>query len=195
VAASASTLALTSGGANALVGRQGAWRAETTDADGVVGPLLARGIGLRGQHVAVIGCGGAGRAAAAGLKQAGAHVTLVNRGQDRGQFASRLLELPFVPLSDFAAREFGLVVNATPCAGYGDEYPFPVEELSAGAVVLDLVYDAVPTPLMVATRAQGCVTIDGREILLQESRDQFKLMTGCQMPAASLQSLFSKDGA
>jgi 3-dehydroquinate dehydratase/shikimate dehydrogenase len=192
VAASASPLALGSGGANALIWRSGAWRAETTDAQGVVEPLRARGLRLQGQRVAVIGCGGAGRAAAAGLKQAGANVTLVNRGAERGRFASQLLKLPFIPLAEFTACEFALVVNATPCAGYRDEFPFMVEELSREAVVLDLVYGSEPTPLIAAALAQGRIAIDGREVLVQESRGQFHFMTGLQMPTAPLQSLLGE---
>ncbi|HKO57492.1 MAG TPA: type I 3-dehydroquinate dehydratase, partial [Thermoanaerobaculia bacterium] len=79
------------------------WTAATTDPDGVLDTLQARGIDPAGHgRIAVIGCGGSGRAVAAALQQAGADVTLVNRGFDRGSFAVRLLRLPFLPLAGFA---------------------------------------------------------------------------------------------
>jgi 3-dehydroquinate dehydratase / shikimate dehydrogenase len=179
LAGEASSLARQAGSANTLLRRRGAWRADTADAQGVVSALLRRRIPLVGREVAVVGCGGAGRAAAAGLLRAGARVTLVNRGHDRGDYASGLLGMPFVPLSAFRAGDFPLIVHATPLAA---ESPFPVADLRRGATVVELVYGANPTPLMLATAAGGGVAIDGREVLKVEVRRQFRLMTGRRMP-------------
>jgi 3-dehydroquinate dehydratase / shikimate dehydrogenase len=175
----ASPLARSTGGANTLVRRDTIWRADTADADGVLSVLAGRGVPVAGRRAAVVGCGGAGRAAAAGLQAAGAEVTLVNRGIERGHFAGRLLGLPFVPLAHFSARDFPLVVHATPLQ---HEPPFPVEDLKEGAVVVELVYGAAPTPLVSAVTARGGVVVDGREVLLVEAQRQFQMMTGRNMP-------------
>lgn len=174
-----SHLARQAGAANTLLRHHGAWRADTADAEGVLAVLAARGVEVAGQQVAVVGCGGAGRAAAAGLRQAGGKVTLVNRGLERGRYAASLLRLPFVPLAQFSAREFSLVVHATPLQ---HEIPFAADGLRDGAVVVELVYGAVASPLMTATVARGGVAIDGREVLLVEAQRQFQLMTGRSMP-------------
>ncbi len=129
-ASGASVLARQAGSANTLLRRNGSWLADTADAEGVVRVLAQKRVPLAGRKTAVVGCGGAGRAAAAGLKQAGAEVTLVNRGTERGAYAARLLGLPFVPLAGVSdARDFFLVVHATPLTS---ESPFPVAELRAG---------------------------------------------------------------
>ncbi|HSS78837.1 MAG TPA: type I 3-dehydroquinate dehydratase [Thermoanaerobaculia bacterium] len=174
-----SRLAQQAAAANTLLRHNGSWRADTADAEGVLAVLGARGVGVAGRQVAVVGCGGAGRAAAAGLQQAGGKVTLVNRSLERGLYASSLLSLPFVPLAEFSAREFSLVVHATPLQ---HEIPFATDELRDGAVVVELVYGAAPTPLMTATAARGGVAIDGREVLLVEAQRQFQMMTGRPMP-------------
>src|SRR5205807_1594715 len=101
-----------SASANLLVRTTHGWWADS-EADGVIGALRTRRIPLRGRPVAVIGCGGAGRAAAVGLVRAGARVTLVNRGTRRGEFAARHLGLPFVPLAGFDPRPFAVLVHAT----------------------------------------------------------------------------------
>ena len=44
--------------------------------------------------------------------QSGAGVTLVNRGAERGNHAAELLSLPYLPLPDFDAEGFDIVVNA-----------------------------------------------------------------------------------
>src|SRR5205085_1717944 len=124
----------------------------------------------------------AGRAVAAALSHAGARVTLVNRGQERGQLAVQLLGLPFVSLSKFTATGYAIVVNATPVGRDDGEQPFEIEELSADAVVVDLVYGSKPTPLVANTLERGRVVIDGREVLLTQVRRQFRLMTDKKMP-------------
>jgi 3-dehydroquinate dehydratase/shikimate dehydrogenase len=174
--------------------RQGdSWRADTADALGVVAALGAHRVVLAGRETAVVGCGGAGRAAAAGLQQAGASVTLVNRGRERGELAARLLGLPFVPLAAFTPGRYSLVVNATPCTGAGEEWPFRPGELGAGTVIVDLPYAAgEPTPLVAASAARGHTAIDGREVLLVEAQRQFQLMTGRRMPGAPARALLER---
>jgi 3-dehydroquinate dehydratase/shikimate dehydrogenase len=167
-----------------LVRRNGGdeWRAETTDADGIMLTLRERGVQCRGRRVAVIGCGGSGRAMAAALDEAGARVTLVNRGQERGSLAVGLLHLPFVPLTDFSCDGYSIVVNATPVGRDGTALPFPVQRLGRDAVVVDLVYRDGPTPLIERTRGPGRITIDGWDMLVAQARHQFELMTGMEMP-------------
>lgn len=160
----------------------GEWVAETTDADGVLLTLRDRGVHCRNKRVAVIGCGGSGRAMAAALHQAGADVTLVNRGLERGQFAQDLLGLPFLPLKQFSGETFSIVVNATPVGRDSDEISFPVQTLPRDAVVVDLVYRDRPTPLITRTRGPGRITVDGWDMLVTQALRQFRLMTGADMP-------------
>jgi 3-dehydroquinate dehydratase / shikimate dehydrogenase len=185
----ATPLARRVGAANTMLRRRGCWQADTADALGVLAALGARRVAVAGRQAAVIGCGGAGRAAAAGLQQAGAGVTLVNRGRQRGEHAARLLGLPFLPLAGFSPRGYALVVNATPCTGAGDDWPFRPEELDADGVLVDLPYASGPTPLTAATAARGRTTIDGRQVLLVEAQHQFELMTGLRMPAGPARAL------
>jgi 3-dehydroquinate dehydratase/shikimate dehydrogenase len=211
VAGAESPLAGLIGGANTLVLRDGVWEAESTDPAGVVEPLRERGIEIAGRRAAVVGAGGAGRAAAIGLARAGARVILFNRSPERGEKAAADLDLPCLPLRDLEPGEFDLLVNATPL-GRGqrgeaqavqaqtalegqqarqvqraaeEPLPFPVDALRQGAVVIDLVYrreEEGPTPLLAATGARGAVTIDGREVLLGQARGQFRMMTGRELP-------------
>jgi 3-dehydroquinate dehydratase / shikimate dehydrogenase len=171
------------GSTNIFVRKNGAWKAETTDPEGVLEGISRRGIELLGKKVAVVGCGGSGRAIAVALDQAGAVVTLVNRGVERGLRAHRLLGLPFVPLSEFTVDGYSLIVNATPVGRNNGDLPFKLNGLSQDAVVVDLVYGPETTPLIAAAQAQGRITIDGREVLYLQARRQFHLMTGQEMPA------------
>jgi 3-dehydroquinate dehydratase/shikimate dehydrogenase len=183
VAGATSPLANRLQAVNTLVRHDEVWEGETTDAEGVLGALARRGVAAAGRRAAVVGCGGAGRAAALGLARAGAEVALVNRGEERGLAAARQLGLPFVPWRDFDPSRFDLVIHATPLGrGAGDGLPVDVDRLAPGAVVVDLVYGEGPTPLVAAVRARGRVAIDGREVLLAQAIPQFRAMTGRELP-------------
>ncbi len=174
------------GAANTLVLHDGVWEAETTDPEGVVLPLRARGIDPAGRRAAVVGAGGAGRSSALGLAQAGAEVTLVNRSAARGEQAAAALHLPFLPLDRFAPERFDILVNATSLGrGVDDPLPFAVGALRAETVVVDLVYDAGrdgPTRLLAEAAAVGATVVGGREVLLAQALGQFRMMTGREMP-------------
>lgn len=167
--------------ANILVRNNGWWTADTTDPDVVYTASRDHSVSVKEKRAAVIGCGGAGRAIAAALVESGAGVTLINRGADRGEHAASLLGLPYIPLRDFDAEGYDIVVNATPVGRDTDEVPFELKQLSDGAVVIDLVYGSRPTPLVGTTRARQQVAIDGRDVLVTQVRHQFRLMTGKEM--------------
>jgi 3-dehydroquinate dehydratase/shikimate dehydrogenase len=168
------------GSANLLLRRGNRWLAETTTTDAIDAVLAGAGVRLAGRKAAVVGCGGAGLAAAVTLVRAGAETVLVNRSRDRGTHAAALLGLPWVPLAGFRPEGYSLVVHATPLC---DELPFPVDRLSPRAVVVDLVYRRGPTALTAIARDLGLPTIDGWEVLDAEVTRQFGLMAGRGLPA------------
>lgn len=167
--------------ANILVRNNGWWNADTTDPDVVYTANNDRSVQVKQKRAAVIGCGGAGRAIAAALVESGAGVTLINRGAERGEHAATLLGLPYIPLREFDAEGYDIVVNATPVGRDTDEVPFKLERLNDDAVVIDLVYGSRPTPLVGTTRARRQIAIDGRDVLVTQVRRQFQLMTGREM--------------
>lgn len=182
-AATASTpMVQRAGSTNIFVRNNGTWKADTTDPEGVVEALRQRGVDLAGKKVAVVGCGGSGRAIAAACDQAGAAVTLVNRGLPRGLYAIERLGLPFVPLAEFSVGGFSVIINATPVGRNTNDLPFKLAGLGEDAIIVDLVYGGDPTSLITNALALGRVAIDGKEVLFVQVRLQFHLMTGQEMP-------------
>ncbi len=170
--------------ADVLVRTTGGWLADN-EASTVVAVLSAKNVALAGRRVAVVGCGGSGRAAAAGLTLAGADVTLINRGIQHGEYASKLLGLPFVPLSEFDPQPFSVLINATPVT---DTLLFKIDRAGPGTVTFDLNYRPADTPLIVAARAAGHLTINGYDMLLAEVPHQFQVMTGHRMPTTEIRA-------
>ena len=184
IVASRSPMACRAGASNVVVRRNGSWEAHTTDTESIATVAEKGDKPPESFNAAVIGCGGAGRAIAAALQQAGAHVSLVNRSKERGDLAVRLLGLPFIALSDFQPTRFTLLVNATPVGRDDDSTPFDVDRLSPGTLVVDLVYRAQPTSLAAGVIARGGTVVDGYDVLLNQVRKQFHIMTGWELPSA-----------
>ena len=196
VAGASSPLAQSIESANTLILSDGVWEAETTDPRGVVGPLEARGVELSAVRAAVVGCGGAGRAAAAGLRRSGAQVDLFNRSSERGVAASQRLGLPFATLDQLEPSGYDVIVQATSLGHSADDpLPFDVSGLGSHSVVVDLVYSSEPTPLLRAAHERGASTVDGREVLLHQAVDQFRAMTGEQYPFALGRELLGIESA
>ena len=171
-----SMTAMAAGAANLLVRRNGGWQADTTDPVGVLDALADRRLPVRGMATAVLGCGGAGRAVAAALREAGARVTLVNRSTSRGRAAARRLGLPFLPLARLRPADYALLINATPVGSDGASTLVDAGALAGAAVVVDLVYARGVTPLAAGARARGLTAVDGLEILTHQVRHQYARM-------------------
>ncbi len=175
VAGAVSPRAENIGAANSLAKRGQVWEAECTDPEGVVAPLLARGLKVSGSRAAVLGAGGAGRAALDGLCAQGADVTLVNRSPGRGRRVALELGVNFTPLDEFEPEGYDILVNATPLGAGESDLPFDPDALEASAVVVDLAYRHDGETLLVsATRRSERTAIDGKEVLLYQAAPQFQ---------------------
>jgi 3-dehydroquinate dehydratase/shikimate dehydrogenase len=140
------------------------------------------GVELDGRRAAVVGCGAAGRSVAAALTALGAEVVLVNRSEERGRFAARLLGLPFVPLAEFSTAGFALLVHATPVT---DRILVSLGGLSRDAAVLEMVPTNTTSPLIAEARARGLSTFDGWQVMAAQAVPQFQRMTGVALPPSA----------
>jgi shikimate dehydrogenase len=169
------------GAANTLVvGDDGRVTASNTDGYGFMENLRQ---GAPSWQVAdgpavVLGAGGAARAVVAALLDAGApEVRLVNRTLARAEgLAAALGPLTVVPWP--AAREAlsgaALLVNTTTLGMVGGEpLDFDLALLPAAALVNDIVYRPLETPLLAAAKARGNRVVDGLGMLLHQARPGF----------------------
>lgn len=132
----------------------------------------------------VVGAGGAARAVVVALIDAGApEVRIVNRTRERAAaLAAALggsLSVRDWDERDAALRDAGLLVNATTLGMEGQ----PPLELDLGALppdalVTDLVYSPLVTPLLAAAAARGNPLVDGLGMLLHQARPGFEAWFG-----------------
>jgi shikimate dehydrogenase len=159
-----------SGAVNTLVFRDERIAGANTD-----GPAVADALDTRGAHALVLGRGGAARAVAIALEDAGAaSVRLASR---------RDADWP-PPAADAT-----ILVNATPLR---DEAPVAPQ---AHQQVVDLAYrpDGRPTALVAAAHEAGCVTVvDGLEILVRQGAAAFELWTGIAAPIDGMRAAVAR---
>jgi shikimate dehydrogenase len=169
---------------NCVAWQDGGLVGHNTDASGFAAAVAHAGTSLEGATVAVIGAGGAARAAIVGALDAGASgVRIVNRTLGRSEAAAALDpdRCRVGSFDDVAAAE--VVVNATPVGMTGTPgIPVDPGMISAGQVVVDLVYDPVDTALLTSARSSGATVIDGLGMLVHQAADAFRLWTGQEPP-------------
>ncbi len=173
------------GAANTLWYDGDVLRSTNTDVEGFIDNLDACAQGWdRVENALVLGAGGASRAVVFGLLERGIrHVELANRTVARAraladQFGSNVHPLAWQAVADVLPRA-GLVVNATSLGMHGQPpLEIDVSLLPAQAVVADLVYMPLETPLLAAARARGLKTADGLGMLLHQAVRGFELWFG-----------------
>jgi shikimate dehydrogenase len=174
------------GAANTLWYDSGHLLSTNTDVEGFTANLDAwvPGWEQRAGDAVVLGAGGSARAVVYGLIERGiGKIHLVNRTPERaaalqarfGQAVQSAHESALPHLLSRAA----LLVNTT-SLGMTGQPPLTVdlEPLPRHAVVADLVYAPLETPLLAAARARGLATADGLGMLLHQAVRGFQLWFG-----------------
>jgi shikimate dehydrogenase len=179
------------GAANTLWYEGDELRSTNTDIEGFINNLDACAPGWDAiEDALVLGAGGSSRAVVFGLVERGIkRVHLANRTIDRArtladQFGANVHPVAWDAIDGLLPRA-GLLVNTTSLGMHGQ----PALELDAGrlpsqAIVADLVYVPLETPLLAAARKRGLRTADGLGMLLHQAVRGFELWFG-QRPAVT----------
>jgi shikimate dehydrogenase len=173
------------GAANTLWYESGELRSTNTDIEGFVDNLdaCAPGWGAASDAL-VLGAGGSSRAVVFGLIERGIkHVHLANRTVERAgaladQFGANVHPVAWDTIGDLLPRA-ELLVNTTSLGMHGQPaLEIDVNLLPSHAVVADLVYVPLATPLLAAAQARGLKTADGLGMLLYQAVRGFELWFG-----------------
>ena len=166
------------GAVNTILIREGEVRGYNTDAAAFVAPLRRKFGSLQGTRCAIIGAGGAARAALWALRNEGAQVALFVRDPEKARPVSEEFETDLNPVAGAAFAGFDIVVNATPVGTRGVHEADTVataEQFRGVRLAYDLVYNPLETRFLREARAAGCETLGGIEMLLAQAVEQFKI--------------------
>jgi shikimate dehydrogenase len=160
----------------------GKLKATNTDAYGFITNLRtgAPAFDPQADVAVVLGAGGAARAVCVALLDAGVpEIRLINRTVARAEALARELGGPITvaPWEERAARlkDAGLLVNTT-TLGMKGQAPLDLDlkNLPPPAVVNDIVYVPLETPLLAAARARNNTVVDGLGMLLYQAQPGFE---------------------
>ncbi|MCL6606613.1 MAG: shikimate dehydrogenase [Geminicoccaceae bacterium] len=175
-----------------LVHPDGTLEGRNTDGAGFLASLAAAVPDFRRTSgpALLLGAGGAARAVAWALLESGTpELRLANRTPERAERLARELEATFPgrlatvpwPVPTEALADLALLVNAT-SLGMKGQPPLPLDLalLPRTALVTDLVYVPLETPLLAAARARGNPVVDGLGMLLHQAVPGFRHWGGCE---------------
>jgi 3-dehydroquinate dehydratase/shikimate dehydrogenase len=156
-----------------------------TDYVGVLRSLERR-IRLAGSRVLLFGAGGAARAAAFALAQAGSIVCLCARRPERARELARAAGGQVVERAALAHEFFDAIVNCTPIGMHPNGgTPLRAAELNC-RIVMDMVYRPLETELLRTARRKGIETISGLEMFLAQGFAQYEIWTGERAPETAM---------
>jgi shikimate dehydrogenase len=172
------------GAVNTLWLEEGTVCGGNTDAYGFAANLDISAPGwVRGRRAVVLGAGGASRAVVFALQQRGfADIRIVNRTFERAvelvhRFGGGVSAHAPAALAELLG-DADLLVNTTSVGMHGGEAPADVTRLPDHAIVTDIVYVPLQTPLLVAANTRGLKTVDGLGMLLHQAVPGFERWFG-----------------
>jgi shikimate dehydrogenase len=181
------------GACNVLTALPGAKvRADSTDGAGLLDAIrCVAGRDVDGARCAVLGAGGAARAAIDALARAGAREVLVVARRPEAASAAAALAPVARPGQAAQAHDVDVVVQATPVgmhdtASRSDDALVDGVMLGAGQVAVDLVYHPRVTRWLAGATVAGATPVQGVEVLVHQAQLALIGWLGADVPLAPL---------
>jgi 3-dehydroquinate dehydratase / shikimate dehydrogenase len=167
-----------------VVRRDGSLAGSNTDYLGVL-RALGKKIALRGSRALIFGAGGAARAAAFALVQAGANLAIYARRENAARELAKAVGAEVVARRLLRSASFDAIINTTPVGMHPHEGASPLlpSELNC-RVVLDMINRPQKTQLLKLAARKGIATIPGIKMLFAQGIAQWELWTGQRAPEA-----------
>lgn len=179
------------GAVNTIICRDGSLVGTNTDRSGFGDALSSSGfVPAKGMGALLIGAGDAAKAVGHFLAGSGMTISVLNRDRGKGERLAlelgRLTEASAVTHDELEdiARNLSLIVNCTPMGmvGFPEGPPIDAGTIRPGMTVVDIVYNPMETPLLVAARDRGAKVVHGHEMLLGQGARSFEAWTGGKAP-------------
>jgi len=171
------------GAVNTVTHSDGKLKGDNTDWTGIT-LALKESIEIEGKTFAILGAGGAARAAIFGILQEGGHPIVLNRTTKKGEEVAKEFECEFYPLTEIGKINGDCLINTTPVGmfPYMEKSPVSRGTLQNFKWVMDIIYNPLKTKLLKDAEAAGCINISGLSMFVHQGAEQIKIWTGLQPP-------------
>lgn len=157
-----------------------------TDYVGVLRALEQR-MPLRGSRVLIVGAGGAARAVAFALAEAGASPCVCARRPARAKALARAVGGEAVAWNRLRTEFFDAIVNATPVGMHPLVGRSPLEARDLNCrLVFDTIYRPRRTKLLELAARRGIETVSGVEMFVAQGAAQWEIWTGQRAPVEAM---------
>lgn len=177
------------GAVNTIVKNDKKIKGYNTDYLGILNPLKQKTI-LKDKKAAIIGAGGAARAAVYALISQGAKVTVFNRDVKKAEKLAHDFDCQFDSLDNInRVSDFDIVIHATKVGMNPKDKPIiPVTLIKNNQIILDVVYShTMPETKLIKKALKAKATaISGIEMLLYQGVAQFELLIGRKAPIEAM---------
>ncbi len=156
-----------------------------TDVNGFLEPLRKRISFASLRKTAVIGAGGAAAAVVQALKETGTEIHVFNRTLSKAASFAEKFGVFFHSLDSYREiAECDLIVQTTSAGMFPDvsKTPLPGYRFLKNQIVYDIIYTPSETMFLKEAGKEGCLTINGMEMLYAQGKRQFELFTGLPYP-------------
>ena len=200
--------ATSAGAVNTIVNQGGRLSGHNTDGPGFLQALLNEtGYDPKGTSALILGAGGAARGILLALVRGGVEsIVIANRTLERAGELSRLsydngvaseaISISGDALNE-AAKSADLIVNCTSLGmSHGpDELgsPMSAAQIPATAIVNDLVYTPMLTPMLKEAAKAGATALGGLHMLIYQGVLSFKMWTGQDPPVDVMLDVATKE--
>ena len=169
---------------------KGRLRGYNTDWIGLVRDLK-ESLEIGGKTFAILGAGGAARAAVFGILKEGGIPVIVNRTIEKGEEMAREFGCPFHPLSEIGKIKADCLINTTPVGMAPDREKSPVvrESLVNFRWVMDIIYNPLETKLLGDAAEAGCIVLSGVGMFVHQGAEQIRIWKGVEPPRAFMKQI------
>jgi len=156
---------------------------DNTDWVGVTHALKER-MAIQNRTFAVLGAGGAARAAVFGILREGGKPVVLNRTAANGEKLAKEFGCDFYPISEIGTIGADCLINSTPVGMFPNMEisPAETEALSHFGYVMDMIYNPLETKLLKNARTAGCSVISGLPMFIYQGAEQIRIWTGLRPP-------------
>ncbi len=193
------------GAVNTVYVKDGKLYGENTDGKGFIKSLVNADVGIQGKKITMLGAGGAARAIAVELANAGAgELVIINRSVERGEELKDLLEQKTEMKVSYRKWDHtmsvdpdtDILVNTTSIGLYPDVDAKPDIDFNTirdNMVVCDVIPNHPRTQLLKEAEKRNAKTIDGLGMLINQAVESIRMWTGKVADAEKMKNALAKE--